>query len=217
MIKVQGIGFPHSSRQLAIIPPNKNDSAGYYAELGLDPDANRQQIKDAYRRLARKYHPEGSAPDSEKFHRLTEIHRVLSDPNQKRSYDSSEQYLGTLEFESWKRANPVEYQVLLNEAPASEEQANCYSYFLPDGLRRISAVEEKFTEPWYRALLEALYLSRVESPVRIYVDTLTSPSMGINYLHHYNYPVFSIPFGLMPNHKDIAFGVWACRKHPEYF
>lgn len=61
----------------------------YYAVLGVDRDANADEIKKAYRRLARKYHPDVSqAPDAEeKFKALGEAYDVLKDPEKRGAYD----------------------------------------------------------------------------------------------------------------------------------
>lgn len=61
----------------------------YYEILGVKRDATLDQIKSAYRKLARKYHPDvNKAPDAaEKFREATEAYEVLSDPEKRRRYD----------------------------------------------------------------------------------------------------------------------------------
>ena len=61
----------------------------YYAILGLKRDATQDQIKKAYRRLARRYHPDVSKePDAEKkFKDLGEAYEVLKDPEKRAAYD----------------------------------------------------------------------------------------------------------------------------------
>lgn len=62
----------------------------FYAELGLERNANQGQIKQAYRKLAMKYHPDknpGNAEAAEKFKDLSTAYAVLSDPNKRRQYD----------------------------------------------------------------------------------------------------------------------------------
>jgi DnaJ-class molecular chaperone len=62
----------------------------YYKTLGVDRKADGKTIKSAYRRLARKYHPDvAKGKDTEgKFREVTEAYEVLSDPEKRRRYDS---------------------------------------------------------------------------------------------------------------------------------
>ena len=67
----------------------------YYAVLGLKPGASESEIKTAYRRLARKYHPDVSKePDSEEvFIEVTEAYQyLLEKPKQRYSYDQTSTY-----------------------------------------------------------------------------------------------------------------------------
>jgi len=61
----------------------------YYEVLGLDKSASPEEIKKAYRKLARQYHPDvNKAPDAEeKFKEVKEAYDILSDPSQKQRYD----------------------------------------------------------------------------------------------------------------------------------
>lgn len=61
----------------------------YYEVLGVKKDAGDKEIKSAYRKLARKYHPDVSkAPDAtEKFREATEAYEVLSDGEKRKMYD----------------------------------------------------------------------------------------------------------------------------------
>lgn len=61
----------------------------YYATLGVKKDANQDEIKHAYRRLARKYHPDVSkeANAEEKFKSVQEAYEVLKDPKKREAYD----------------------------------------------------------------------------------------------------------------------------------
>jgi DnaJ-class molecular chaperone len=62
----------------------------YYRVLGVDRKADEQSIKSAYRKLARKHHPDVSkrAGAAEKFKEINEAYEVLSDPEKRRRYDS---------------------------------------------------------------------------------------------------------------------------------
>lgn len=62
----------------------------YYATLGVDKTATADDIKKAYRRLARKYHPDVSKePDAaERMSAINEANTVLSDPEKRAAYDA---------------------------------------------------------------------------------------------------------------------------------
>jgi curved DNA-binding protein len=62
----------------------------YYSILGVDRKASREEIKKAFRKLARKYHPDvnhGDKASAEKFQEINEAHEVLSDPEKREKYD----------------------------------------------------------------------------------------------------------------------------------
>ncbi|NJB77841.1 DnaJ C-terminal domain-containing protein [Xanthomonas arboricola] len=61
----------------------------YYATLGVEPSAGDAEIKTAYRRLARKYHPDVSkeAGAEDKFKAINEAYEALRDPAKRKAYD----------------------------------------------------------------------------------------------------------------------------------
>ena len=62
----------------------------YYDVLGIDRNADEKTIKKAYRKLAKKYHPDtnaGNADAADKFKEVNEAYDVLSDPKKKKMYD----------------------------------------------------------------------------------------------------------------------------------
>ncbi|MFD0836077.1 DnaJ C-terminal domain-containing protein [Mariniflexile aquimaris] len=62
----------------------------YYSILGVSKTASEQEIKKAYRKLARKYHPDLNPNDKEaekKFKQINEANEVLSDPENRKKYD----------------------------------------------------------------------------------------------------------------------------------
>jgi curved DNA-binding protein len=63
----------------------------YYQVLGIDKKASADDIKKAYRKLARKHHPDMNPNDKEaniKFQRINEANEVLSDPDKRKKYDA---------------------------------------------------------------------------------------------------------------------------------
>ncbi|MGB9180152.1 MAG: molecular chaperone DnaJ [Pyrinomonadaceae bacterium] len=71
----------------------------FYQILGVKRDAKPEEIKKAYRRLARKYHPDvnpGDKSAEERFKLITEAHDVLSDPKKRKVYDRFGQYSDNL-------------------------------------------------------------------------------------------------------------------------
>lgn len=66
------------------------DKRDYYEVLGVDRGASDDQIKSAYRKLAKKYHPDLNKDNAEaekKFKEVNEAYEVLSDPGKKSKYD----------------------------------------------------------------------------------------------------------------------------------
>src|SRR5450755_1538035 len=63
----------------------------FYAVLGVPQDATQDAVKKAYRKLARKHHPDanaGTASSESRFKEIGEAYAVLSDPEQRKQYDA---------------------------------------------------------------------------------------------------------------------------------
>ena len=63
----------------------------FYKVLGVSKDVSAADLKKAYRKLARKYHPDsnpGNAAAEAKFKELSEAHSVIGDPEQRKEYDA---------------------------------------------------------------------------------------------------------------------------------
>lgn len=92
----------------------------YYQTLGVAKTATEDEIKKAYRKLARKYHPDLNPNDAEankKFQQLNEANEVLSDPDKRKKYD---QY-----GENWRHGEEYERaQQQARQQQGSRQQQN---------------------------------------------------------------------------------------------
>ena len=87
----------------------------YYKILGIKRDATQEEIKKAYRRLAKKFHPDLNKDDSQaksRFQEINEANEVLSDPEKRRRYDEY--------GENWKQSEDF--------GTGSNSNGNSWSY-----------------------------------------------------------------------------------------
>ena len=94
----------------------------YYKILEIDKKASPEDIKKAYRKLARKYHPDLNPNDKEaeaKFKQVNEANEVLSDPEKRKKYD---QY-----GKDWKHAEEFEKAGGRQSRPSGQGSSRAYS------------------------------------------------------------------------------------------
>ena len=90
-----------------------NEKKDYYGVLGVKKSASAEDIRKAFRKLARKYHPDvnpGDKSAEEKFKALSEANDVLSDPKKRKIYDQVGFYSDNIDpatAEAYARAGPT--------------------------------------------------------------------------------------------------------------
>jgi molecular chaperone DnaJ len=81
----------------------------YYKVLGVPKDATEAEIKKAYRKLAREFHPDankGDAKAEERFKEISEANDVLSDPKRRKEYDEARALFGNVGFRQGGATGP---------------------------------------------------------------------------------------------------------------
>jgi curved DNA-binding protein len=138
----------------------------YYQILGVSEDADAKAIKTAYRKLARKYHPDLSEEDEaeERFKEVAEAYEVLKDKDKRAEFDALKQYGGTGGFKpppGWQgggsQSSGGEYQGgfsdffedVFGQAPHGSQQGYSRQHFTQRG-EDIDLVLPVFLEEAYR-------------------------------------------------------------------
>ena len=109
---------------------NRMEYKDYYGILGLDRKASQEEIKKAFRKLARKYHPDVNGGDkmaSKKFQEINEAHEVLSDPEKRQKYDR----LGS-QWQHYQRAGGGPEDFNWGEWQSAPDQGHTYRTVSPE-------------------------------------------------------------------------------------
>ncbi|TLX68887.1 MAG: hypothetical protein E6L03_02295 [Thaumarchaeota archaeon] len=100
------------------------DNRGYYAIFGISQDANFQEIKKSYRKLAKKYHPDrNKSPHAEEtIKKINEAFEILSDKRKRKQYD----------LESSNIFDQKDQNIDEEEGNSSNKQMNSYKFASAD-------------------------------------------------------------------------------------
>ena len=141
----------------------------FYEVLGIDKNADEATIKKAYRKLAKKYHPDMNKgnPNAEKiFQEVTEAYEVLGDPKKRKLYDeygpiSLEAGFDPEKMKQAQYGNPFGnggfYQSYSSGEPGSGYQENL-AVVLAEYMRK----EGKISRRKYRSALKKRYLAVIK-------------------------------------------------------
>ncbi len=90
---------------------NTTSQKDYYDILGIPDTATQQEIKEAYRKLAFKYHPDRNKDDpaaSDKMKALNEAYATLSNPDKRREYDMLRKQYGAFAYDRFRQTHSAE-------------------------------------------------------------------------------------------------------------
>lgn len=119
--------FRFSKRLIADFDPRKD----YYKLLGLNKNATDKEIKTAYYKLAKQYHPDvNQGKNSELFKEITAAYDVLSDENKRRQYDNSRT------FNFWDSSNRQTYSNNTNYNYSSSKSNQNYQNYQYDNFSK---------------------------------------------------------------------------------
>jgi len=151
-----------------------------YRVLGVSRRATDSEIRSAYRRLARRHHPDvSSSPDAnERFAKISEAYRILSDPKKKNLYDNGAPATPKTTFYASRAAEVVAYQrkidKVVDEMIAHERQETAARS------QAVTLVVTLFISAFFVALAKPLIIEEFNLIGRIAVIALSL--IGARYL-----------------------------------
>ena len=104
----------------------------YYSILGVTPDSSEAEIKSAYRRLARKFHPDVNPDGASRFKDISEAYETLSDAKKRFQYDTINGFFKSSFYKKEKQqTSPNEaqnqYKKTSTNSNSTDEEKSVYS------------------------------------------------------------------------------------------
>lgn len=116
----------------------------YYSILGVPPEADEKTIKQAYRKLARQYHPDvnpNNKEAEEKFKEINEAYQVLSNADQRAKYDQMR-----LEYQQYQRSGGRPQNFNWQQWGARPEEGVHYEYATPEDMEDLFGAESPYSD-----------------------------------------------------------------------
>lgn len=161
------------------------DFKDYYKILGIEPESELKAIKVAYRKLARKYHPDVSDHHEaeERFKEIAEAYEVLKDKNKRAEYDQLRQY--GAQGQNFEPPPQWQNRQNFNQGAGSQGFSDFFSSIFGGG----AGTENEFHEHHFHQQGEAQRKGQdIETDLPVFLeDTLKDEAKTISYnLPHYD-------------------------------
>ena len=181
----------------------------YYAILNLSPEADIEEIKQAFRRLARQFHPDVAGEGSrERFQQIHQAYQVLSDPEQRRRYDAQRQSAQRQSPPSSPAAGERRV-VIRSTGSSSAEQPN--PEWLKEGIARVKAAWRERKLPTAVAQAEALLKRFPNSGEAIHILALAYQRSGNHLIYEGRYQQAEAylrkALATEPHNRELAFEI----------
>lgn len=156
----------------------------YYKVLGVEPSAELKQIKSAYRKLARKYHPDVSehSEAEARFKEISEAYRVLKNPEQRAEFDEIRRY--NIDGQKFKAPPGWQSQGVKDHGMAAEEFSEFFSSIFGRNFNEFSDDDiREFRGNYSSGVGTAQHRGQdVQTDLPVFLeDTLSSESQTISY------------------------------------
>ena len=118
----------------------------YYSILGVTPDSSDAEIKSAYRKLARKFHPDINPYGTQQFKDIAEAYDILSDAKKRMQYDTVNGFFKSSQKQDKQHTSPKQAQSEYKKQSTSQSNANPKKS-KKEFSKKINDIFEEFSKP----------------------------------------------------------------------